>query len=338
MSIVLWGAGNFGRKFYEAFRDEISEPLFWVDAKKHGSTMYGIKVISPEDFWKYYNEDCEDCSAVELIVTVRSVAALQITADLLQKSFFLRGGKLRFAFSIYAQKYFTTHQQDIELVKNMLQDEISVNTYTLLINNMCHGRIVDSSFNVEKQYFPNSIINKFANGEVLVDAGVCNGEEIDTALSMNPNVKILAFEPNSESFCKLTEKYCNNKNVKIYPYALWDKNVKVSGRGEDLLSYKCSEVAVEDNGINTVKLDDIVKDKIDFIKMDIEGAERQALLGAKEKIMQYQPDLAICIYHNIEDYIEIPLLIKSWNLDYDYYIRHHTIADTETVFYAIRRE
>lgn len=42
------------------------------------------------------------------------------------------------------------------------------------------------------------------------------------------------------------------------------------------------------------------------------------------------------IYHNIEDYIEIPLLIKSWNLDYKYYVRQHSIDDTETVFYAIR--
>ena len=45
-----------------------------------------------------------------------------------------------------------------------------------------------------------------------------------------------------------------------------------------------------------------------------------------------------CIYHNIEDYIEIPLLIKSLDVDdkYRYYVRQHSADDTETVFYAIR--
>lgn len=230
------------------------------------------------------------------------------------------------------------HSDDIKAVENMLNDEISINTYRVLIDNMCSGRIVDVSLYTEKQYFPNSIINTFAAGDILVDAGVCDGEEIDTALEMNPDIKVLAFEPNQESFCKLQNKYRSNKNVMIYPCALWDKNIKVTGRGEELLSYKCTEVSDDENGINTVKLDDIAKCRIDFIKMDIEGAEVQALLGAKETIIRYKPNLAICIYHNIEDYIEIPLLIKSWNLDYDYYIRHHTVADTETVFYAVRRE
>lgn len=338
MSVILWGAGNFGMRFYEKFRNEIAEPLFWVDAKKHGQMIQGIKVISPDDFWKYYNESCGVCSDVELIVTVRSVAAMQIVAELLQKSFFLRGGKLKFAYSLYAQRYFLNHSDDIKAVENMLNDEISINTYGVLIDNMCSGRIVDVSLYTEKQYFPNSIINTFAAGDVLVDAGVCDGEEIDTALEMNPDIKVLAFEPNQESFCKLQNKYRSNKNVMIYPCALWDKNIKVTGRGEELLSYKCTEVSDDENGINTVKLGDIAKCRIDFIKMDIEGAEVQALLGAKETIIRYKPNLAICIYHNIEDYIEIPLLIKSWNLDYDYYIRHHTVADTETVFYAVRRE
>lgn len=72
--------------------------------------------------------------------------------------------------------------------------------------------------------------------------------------------------------------------------------------------------------------------------MDIEGAEMKALLGAKNTISMYRPNLAICIYHNIEDYIEIPLLIKSLDVDdkYRYYVRQHSVDDTETVFYAIR--
>lgn len=335
-NVVLWGAGNFSIKFIEKFRNKIDEILFFVDAKKYGQVIQGIKVISPDEFWQFYHGDCtqETAQAIEVIITVRSVAALQITASLLQNSFL---GRIEFASSIYAQKYFKEHKSELNEVEGMLDTE-SLNTYKRLLDNMCNGRILDSSIHRERQYFPNSAIPSFLDGDVIVDAGVCNGEEVDAALNMNSNVSILAFEPNEESFAKLMKKYNDNKSVKLYPYALWNENTKLSGNGNSLLSTKYTEVDNIAGVVNAVKLDDIIKDKVDFIKMDIEGAELNALQGAKKTISKYRPNLAICIYHNIEDYIEIPLLIKSWNLDYMYAVKHHTSADTETVFYAIRRE
>lgn len=107
MSAILWGAGNFGMRFYEKFKNEISEPLFWVDAKKHGQMIQGIKVISPDDFWQYYHERCENCSELDLIVTARSVAALQIVSDLLKKSYFLRGGQTKVCLWSVCTKVFS---------------------------------------------------------------------------------------------------------------------------------------------------------------------------------------------------------------------------------------
>lgn len=334
-NVVLWGAGSFGIKFIEMFRNEIAEILFWVDAKKCGQVIQGIKVISPDEFWQFYHGDLKDAQAMEVIITARSVAALQITAALLQNSFL---GRIEFASSIYARKYFKEHELEIKEIENLFGGGESLHTYKSLLDNMCNGRILDSSLHRERQYFPNAAIPSFQDGDVIVDAGVCNGEEVDAALNMNPKVSILAFEPNKESFAKLTVKYNGNKSVHIYPYALWNESASLSGDGSSLLSTKYTETTDVIGAVNAVKLDDIVKDKVDFIKMDIEGAELNALQGAKETIGKYRPNLAICIYHNIEDYVEIPLLIKSWNLDYVYYIKHHTSADTETVFYAIRRE
>lgn len=87
-------------------------------------------------------------------------------------------------------------------------------------------------------------------------------------------------------------------------------------------------------------LDNIVKnEKVTFIKMDIEGAEEKALEGAERVIKEHKPILAICIYHNLEDFYKIPLLIKRYNAEYKLYIRHYTdMADTETVCYAIPLE
>lgn len=242
-NIILWGLGNFGIKFYELFKDKIPKPTYWIDAKKHGQTMQGIKVISPKEFWEYFNGEYRKGRAVEVIVTARSMAALEITAEILKHNFFFRGGELKFAITEYANIYFADHEDEMKMVMNMLGDDASVKTYSSLIDNMRSGNLLDLSLYTAKQYYPNAIINHFDDNDVIVDVGVCGGEEIDVALGMNPKVKIIAFEPNSESFAALQSKYKKQNNIKIYPWALWDKSTTVSGSGSGL-SYKTIGVRI----------------------------------------------------------------------------------------------
>ena len=81
-------------------------------------------------------------------------------------------------------------------------------------------------------------------------------------------------------------------------------------------------------------------EKVDFIKMDIEGVELEAIEGAYQIIKQQSPTLAVCLYHKPEDIWEIPLRIKDIQPEYNIYIRHHTDLLNETVCYAVnnRRE
>lgn len=72
-----------------------------------------------------------------------------------------------------------------------------------------------------------------------------------------------------------------------------------------------------------------------LIKMDIEGAEQEALVGARKTIQTYRPKLVICLYHKPEDLFEIPLYIKSLNSDYNLYIRQYSNTKYETVCYAV---
>ncbi len=88
----------------------------------------------------------------------------------------------------------------------------------------------------------------------------------------------------------------------------------------------------------TLSIDDfVVKNnipKVDFIKMDIEGAETLALNGAIETIKRFKPKLAIAIYHSMEDFIDIPNWILSLDLGYELFIGHYTIHAEETVCFA----
>ena len=90
--------------------------------------------------------------------------------------------------------------------------------------------------------------------------------------------------------------------------------------------------------VQTITIDDFVGqnsiEKIDFLKMDIEGAEPKALEGAMQTIIKYKPKLAISIYHSLDDFINIPKWIDELNLGYKFFLGHHTLHLEETILYA----
>ena len=75
---------------------------------------------------------------------------------------------------------------------------------------------------------------------------------------------------------------------------------------------------------------------VTYLKMDVEGFEREALWGASKTILHYAPKLSVSIYHRNEDIFELPLLVKSLQPNYKLYIRHRLyIPAWDTNLYAI---
>ena len=101
----------------------------------------------------------------------------------------------------------------------------------------------------------------------------------------------------------------------------------------------------EKRTVNMIDIDSFTKErniKVDFIKMDIEGAELSALKGGIGTIQKQRPQLAISIYHSMEDFINIPLYLKENLKDYVFRLGHYgksgRLILSETVFYAIPKE
>ena len=70
-----------------------------------------------------------------------------------------------------------------------------------------------------------------------------------------------------------------------------------------------------------VRIDDDIQENVTFIKMDVEGAECEALRGAERQIRANKPKLAISLYHKTTDLLEIPKIIRSYIPEYKFYIR-----------------
>jgi len=119
---------------------------------------------------------------------------------------------------------------------------------------------------------------------------------------------------------------------------VWNETGKLSFGRETYGSFEYVSVLKIDDfflrqTVPAVRIDDITNNAT-FIKMDIEGAELNALKGAKKTIIANTPKLAISIYHQLNDLWEIPIYIKQLVPEYKLYVRHHSKTIAETVLYA----
>ncbi len=191
----------------------------------------------------------------------------------------------------------------------------------------------------QPQYFVNDIPFKMGYSR-FVDCGAFDG---DTALSLSMQKgkaqSIACFEPDSQNFIKL----CSNLRKQrvaaeqiLFPCGVWEMSEMLRFRSGVQSTSGISEAG--DTYIQCVAIDDVIPDfNPTFIKMDVEGAEYEALLGAQKTIQGSAPDLAISVYHRIEHMWEIPLLVQSINPNYKFYLRSHGSHNVETIMYATQK-
>ncbi|MBA4150616.1 MAG: FkbM family methyltransferase [Verrucomicrobia bacterium] len=184
-------------------------------------------------------------------------------------------------------------------------------------------------------------------GDIVIDGGGCWG---DTALQFahrsGDEGKIYCFEFDPENLAILRRNLELNpalrNRIRVMEEALWSRSgetVKYSpqGPGTSLLQDGTTTASIA-----TRSIDDLVHaekiPRVDFIKMDIEGAEMNALQGAAETIRRFHPKLAIALYHRLEDFTKIPQFIQSLDVPYKFYLDHFTIHQEETVLFACPEE
>ena len=234
------------------------------------------------------------------------------------------------------REYYSLHEKEFSKACEMLCDEYSKKVFWGYIE-ATKGNVDDDIFYSTSGTYFNELTKENKEG-AFVDCGSYDGESaIDYMKFIGKECQVYAFEPDKGNYQNLINKMKDKSNFICLNKGCYSSEKVLSFAANGDMSSSLSETG--DETVEVTTIDKVVGDeKIAFIKMDVEGAELEALKGASKVIERDMPILAISAYHRQEDLITlIPYISNLHNESesYDLYLRHHGVVATELVIYAI---
>jgi FkbM family methyltransferase len=237
--------------------------------------------------------------------------------------------------------YYASNRESLEAVFSMLSDEESRLIFAARIRAVESGNVGYIRVSDYNEYFHPLV--RPEPGDVIMDGGVSEsvGSQIEFIKAAGPEGRIFGFEPDPKGFCAACERIkaqAPYDTYKVIPFGMWHRRdtiyFEIAGQGTHATGIRGeNSLACE-----VLPVDELVKTnhlgKVDFIKMDVEGSEVNALKGAAKTILKFRPKMAISIYHMSQDLYFIPLFLKNMCSDYEFYIGHHHASLHETILYA----
>lgn len=331
--ILLYGMGNGADMIIEVL-DSLGltfADTFASDGFVRGHSFHGKKVFS-------YSEAKEKYGDFITLMTfaVHDEETLNKVRQMSEEGEFYSPTVPIASKELFTYNYLKENDDLFEKAYGMLADEESKKAFLNVLKFKISGKteyLFETMYEKKRLY---EDILMLSGDEIILDLGAYDGDTIREFLEVTKGSykKIIAFEPDEKNFKKLERKTADLENIERYNLGAWDKKetlffAKKGGRN----SHK------DESGVpvNFDSVDNIVKDDVTFIKMDIEGAEMKALEGAKETIKRCLPKLYVCAYHRNEDLFTLPFKIKELDENYKIYFRHHPYVPAwEANFYAVR--
>ena len=238
-------------------------------------------------------------------------------------------------FVIETQLDFAQNKKKWEKIEETLYDSESKDVLYRLLHYRLTGDYTfmnKFTYRPNDQYFEDFL--RLGTKEVFIDAGGYNGDTTELFCLKYPEYeKVFLFEPDSINIENAKTRLKEYRSIEFLELGVSDtidtlwfnpNNGSSSSIGE---SGNCR--------INVTTIDQQITSKVTFIKMDLEGWELKALMGAKKHIIEDQPKLAIAVYHHPSDFWHIFEYVLSLRQDYNIYLRHYTESWTETIMYFV---
>lgn len=349
-TVVLFGAGGLGRRTLAGLRKHGVEPVAFMDNNPAawGHEIEGVPVLAPEAGARRYGK-----SAV-FVVTIWGALGRDRMRDRISQLKKL-GCERVTSFGPLYWKYpdgllphygadlpRKVHEQAAAVREafELWEDEASRREYVSQIRWRLLLDFDGLAGPVKhKIYFPRDLCT-LSPDEVFVDCGAFDGDTVQLFLQESGGAfrKIVAFEPDPGNFLRLQENSrhmpgADRQAISVCHAATGARCERVRLMALGNMSSYVGEGDVE---VDSVALDEVLGDPPPtYVKMDIEGAEVDTLRGAARIIRKHAPVLAICCYHLQDHLWSIPLLIRSINSDYRFFLRPHGLEMWDLVCYAI---
>ena len=338
----IWGTGNTAEMLQEGLKRwrRVDQVRGYVDSNpdKWGKLFYGKPIASPDDVANKENVCILICS--NQINYLREVERKLISY-----------GNLHW----YLVDEFVLMDLKEQVLKayQLFDEPKSRELYKYLVACKLKGEYPSEEsglLDIEHGYFYAPGFSEMDKEEVFVDVGCYVGDTVEEYLEIRGNMfkHIYSFEPDKVSFAQARrniEKCCSKYDVSIdkitlLPYGVgqtstdgaFERFEESLGSGSKFVDGKNTD---DTDLIKIVALDEYLQESVSLIKADVESYEWQVLMGACEIISRQKPRLAICIYHNIFDFIQIPLLIRELSPNYKLLLRQQAASWCETIVYAI---
>ena len=343
-SYILFGAGRLGKITLEGLRKAGVTPIAFADndPKLWNTNIDGIQVLSPKNAAKQYSGKAVFVATVytnQPVLEQLKSLGLKVTsfASLAWKypQALLPHADLDLPNEIYIQA------ADVKKAYSLWADDISRREYLgqLEWRTSLDRTVLPPHLPQQEIYFPDNLVSIEAN-EFFVDCGAFDGDSIREFLRRNTKFQgsILGIEPDPENISWLRNYFSTMpENIRDRVSAIQ----KAVGTKTGIVRFNATGSAASSVGTGTFEvestpLDEILRGKKPtYIKMDIEGAETDALLGGRNVIAENLPILAICVYHKQEHLWQIPLLLHSISEQYRLFLRRYSDECWELVCYAI---
>jgi FkbM family methyltransferase len=353
--MVLYGAGNLGRKTCSGLRRVGVEPLAFADGDRslHGRVVEGLPVHSPEETARSYGD-----SAV-FVVTVWSPGSDRRFSAIRDRLTALGCGSVVWFVPLFWKhpQVFLPHYRiheprrivdsfsEIRSAFDLWADDSSRREFLSQLEwlvSMEGGPAGLPPAATSPTYLPSDLF-RLGPDDLLVDAGAFDGDTIRAALACHPAGfrGINAFEPDPASFERL--KHSVDALPEPHRSRVWIREAAL-GERTGVVRFEAQGTvgsAIRESGeveVACVSLDEELAGEVPtYLKMDIEGGEMDALRGAGRLIASVAPVLAICVYHLQEHLWQIPLFIRSLSDRYVFFLRRYVDEFGDLVCYAVPR-
>ena len=330
-TVVLYGMGNGADKILAACEEKgiTVRDCFASDGFVRKKSFHGMEVKAWDDVKRIYG--AQNVIVLLSFGTSRP-EVLENILRIAKESELYAPDVPAFGDGLFDRAFFEAHRTEMEEAYSLLSDEESKRIYENVIRFKLTGKI---PYLLEAESAPQEIMNNLICPTTLhttADLGAYNGDTVRELLDACEGSiqKIYALEPDARNFKKLASYAGTEARARVLPYPVgaWSEQTTLffedSGNRNasfgqnrshslDARPQKVKEIAAD-------ALDNLLLgEQVDYIKYDVEGSEKEALLGSVQTIRSCVPTLLVSLYHRNEDIFALPLLLHNLFPNYKSY-------------------